>query len=431
MKKFFSIILYCIGGVFFYIPPAAQADIVLQFPRGSLEEALFEDTRDGRLNRVGLEQAILIASEIDQDHLPLYVQKIDSLYNQIALRYPMKKFSPFQKGQTILKFLHQTVLRHYDASATEIQTALDTGKYNCVSATLLFNILCSRFGVRTAGVEVPTHLYAILFDPALKNGSVEVQTTSPQGFFIKGFFRNEFIYDSAIQTWQGKRTITDVELIGVVYYNRGIYWIKQKAFGRALPFYQKALTLDPRFPQLDLLVADLYTAWGNVFFQNQKFEQSAQIYLNGIYFLSQDKKFSIPKALKENYVSSLINQASLDIKQKKWDQAQERLKKAFKSGLFREKIINNSKALYYYWAQDYIERKNWEKALSIYRKARDEFPQEKGFEKNMIWIYAKAGEDLLREHELKKARIWFDQGYQETQEPHFKKASDWLRESGF
>lgn len=397
----------------------------MEFSKGSLEEALYEDAADGVLNRLSLEQAVFIASGVSQKELPSYIQKIDSVYNKMAVRWPMKSLPPLQRGQVILNFLHKNIFKSYEASATEVQKTLDTGRFNCVSSTLLFNILCERFGLSTESVEVPTHLYAVLKTP---ERNFRVETTIPNGFFDIHSRLNEFIYNRLIQTWKGKRTVNDVTLIAVIYYNRGLPWIRDKNYAGALPFYQRAYQLDAQFPDLSSLILDLYTSWGNVFFENQDYEKAAHIYEKGAAFLkSGDCKSS--SALKGNLTAALINTANSEMRRKHWAQASSLLQKAQTIGPLQSMIIHNQKVLFYNWGEDRIQEKMWPEALRIYQTARKIFPQEKGFRQNLIWTYAKIGEDFLKKGQTQEALAWFHQAYQETREPTFNKACQWLKKA--
>lgn len=332
----------------------AEAGPRLYFPKGSLEEALFEDARDGTFHRLSLEQAALIASGVSSRDLLKYIQKIDSLYNHIALRWSMAKRSDIDKGKIILNFLHRTTFKTYHPYATEIQQTLDHGRFNCVSSTLLFNILCERFQVNTQGIEIPTHIYSGIVDPHSKKIAQEVQTTSPLGFWIKEIPYNEFISHPDIQSWKGKRFVGKVALVAVIYYNRGIYWISQKNYGKALPYYRRAYELDPSFPNLKTLLAALYNEWGNQFFETEIYLKAIETYRTGLFFLEPHAEEPIP--LEKNLTSALINQANIAIHHRQWTQAQVFLQQAKGMGHFRDVIENNEKVLYYAWEKDRHEK---------------------------------------------------------------------------
>lgn len=389
------------------------------FPRGSLEEALFEDASDGTLNRVSLEQAALIASGVSQDDLVKYIQKIDSLYNHIALRWPMKKLTAMERGQIILYFLHRTTLRFYDPSATEIQKALDEGRFNCVSATLLFNVLCARFGVPVQGVEIPAHVYSAVVTAQSPQGVHEVQPTVPEGFRTTSFRSAPVPAELMIETWKGKRFLNDVPLVAVIYYNRGIEWIRRNNYAAALPFYERAYILDPDFPALASLIAEIYTAWGNQFFAAGDYRAAIAKYSMGLSFVQRTGIKADRTALKANLAASYINEANAKMNESHWDDAAVLLESAWKTGVKLEVSLHNLKALYYRRGQSCVDRQDWQAALKTYREALKRFPQEDGFRKNLSWTYAKIGTLMVERQQFEQAREWFQMAYRETGESSF------------
>ncbi len=411
-----STLLFC-----FVLSHAAHSGLCV--PSDSLEQALFEDAADGKFHRLSLEHSVLIASGVSQKELPLYLSKIDALYNRMVLQYRIKNLSDLRKGFLILSFLHKNVFKIYDTSATEIQITLNTGRYNCVSSTLLFNILCTRLGLSTMSVEVPTHLYSILKTPSR---NFEVQTTTPNGFLANLSQLNEFIYNPSIQKWKGKRFVNPVSLMAVIYYNRGLRWIREKNYEKALPFYQKAYRLDPEFPDLASLILDLYICRGNQFFENHEYSKAASIYQQGLPFLKQGERLS-QNAFTQNLAAAWINQSNTHMQRKDWLMAQSLLQKAEKLGTLKSLVFHNQKVLFYEWGKSLIDRKIWHEALKVYRQAQKIFPHEKGFQQNLVWVYAKIGDELLKKGKTKEAKIWFIRAFQETRDPTFYKVNQWLK----
>ena len=50
--------------------------------------------------------------------------------------------TPRQRAEAVFAFLHQSILRGgYDLQASDLRQAFDHGRFNCVTASLLFNCL--------------------------------------------------------------------------------------------------------------------------------------------------------------------------------------------------------------------------------------------------------------------------------------------------
>ena len=60
--------------------------------------------------------------------------------------------TPRQQIEAVFEFMHRHILRGgYDLAYTDLRRILDEGRFNCLSATVLFDYLAGRVGVRLPG----------------------------------------------------------------------------------------------------------------------------------------------------------------------------------------------------------------------------------------------------------------------------------------
>lgn len=91
-----------------------------------------------------------------------------------------KKLNQYELGEKILELMYEKVLSSYDLNTTEIQVMLTSGKYNCVSSSLLYLALATDFGLDARFQETQKHAFVILY---LADGrKIDVETTNPYGF---------------------------------------------------------------------------------------------------------------------------------------------------------------------------------------------------------------------------------------------------------
>ncbi len=87
--------------------------------------------------------------------------------------------SQAELGEKALIFLHKNLFSGYSTLQTRVDTALDTGIYNCVSSAVLYMIVARSVGLSVAGVRTTDHAFCTV----LINGQpVDVETTNPLGF---------------------------------------------------------------------------------------------------------------------------------------------------------------------------------------------------------------------------------------------------------
>jgi tetratricopeptide (TPR) repeat protein len=215
-----------------------------------LEVRLFDDAAEGRLDNHSLLAATLIASGVDQ---PQVLRRLDaqlSAWTDELARSGRLAGPPQEQAQAIFEFMHRRILTAgYGRDWTDLRAALEQGRFNCVSATVVFNCLAQRLGLKTCGLEIPGHAMSRLLLP---QGSLDIETTCPTWF--------ELTHDPQQQAEMVRRTlgvppsgpasrkrcreVTDVQLAAMIYYNRGVDWLAEQRFADALSANAKALRLD-------------------------------------------------------------------------------------------------------------------------------------------------------------------------------------------
>lgn len=90
---------------------------------------------------------------------------------------------PEKKAKALLARLHGPggPLKTYDARATSLRDVLEHGRYNCVSASVLYNLAAEKIGVDALGELLPTHARTLVRIPGV-SAPLVVETTSPVGF---------------------------------------------------------------------------------------------------------------------------------------------------------------------------------------------------------------------------------------------------------
>jgi tetratricopeptide (TPR) repeat protein len=218
------------------------------FSLNPLEDRLFADAADGRWDDHSLLAASLVASGVsDRRQVGSYEDKVARLIDELR-RSGVVAGSPRQKAEAIFEFLHRRVLvGGYQLDATDLALVLNEGRFNCVSASVLFNCLAESFGLRARGLEIPGHAMSRLLLP---EGPLDVETTCPEWFRLLGDPKKQAeLVEKRLgvrpKDEPAPREVSDVELVATIYYNRGVDLLAQKEFAQAVAANAKALELDP------------------------------------------------------------------------------------------------------------------------------------------------------------------------------------------
>ncbi|MCK6544787.1 transglutaminase-like domain-containing protein [Myxococcota bacterium] len=191
-------------------------------------EVLSSAVRDGAIDGFDLADAALVASGYDR---------------RLALRQARARFEtlvapiveglakvpdPRERARLLLVALHQKggPLGEYDARATTLAEVLDRRRYNCVSASVVYNLLAERLTLPVAAELLPTHARTVLaLDP---KRPVIIETTSPDGFAPDPRLAASILAQVGGQLAEDGRhlvpdqgsIVTTLVLIGTIYVNR-------------------------------------------------------------------------------------------------------------------------------------------------------------------------------------------------------------------
>ena len=138
--------------------PSSTLAADLRAADSTLEAALIRDASDGQLDEYSLFAAAEIASGVSTpSQLAAAVAQFDTL--SAELRHTVSNIEQAQqRAASVLAFLHRRVFpAGYDLQATELPRAFSAGRFNCVSATVLFNSLAREAGLDARAVRRPNH----------------------------------------------------------------------------------------------------------------------------------------------------------------------------------------------------------------------------------------------------------------------------------
>ncbi len=209
------------------------------------EARLFADAVDGHWNEHSLFDAGLVASGVRQPVDFHSAAKKYADWREWLLKSLPREQSSVARAESILHFLHSRILLgEYDLHATEIDRAIATGRYNCVSVTLLYNCLARECGFRTSAIELPHHTYSILE----KDGErIEVEATCVDWFSSTRHQARQHamsLVHASIDHRGAGRQVGEVAIVAMIYYNRGVDALHAKRYDDAVRLNLAALRLD-------------------------------------------------------------------------------------------------------------------------------------------------------------------------------------------
>ncbi|MDP3151889.1 MAG: hypothetical protein Q8N23_04430 [Archangium sp.] len=147
-------------------------------PLTPLERSLAAHARDGRLEGTTLLDAALLASGVPEAQIPAAAKRVRAALAP-AIARAKEQTGEAARGRTLLSALHETVLRRYELSATELDHVERTGEFNCLSSALLYLVAAEGVLTTARGVVTPHHAFVHV---TVDGKVLDVETTAPMGF---------------------------------------------------------------------------------------------------------------------------------------------------------------------------------------------------------------------------------------------------------
>jgi len=128
-------------------------------------------------------------------------------------------------------YLHKKLLKKYKQYASINQT-METGVYDCVTATAVYSLFLTELEIPYSVVETNYHIYVLVF-PGTEN-EVLLETTDPIAGFISNsteIVKRKLLYvksNSEVKknqvdlAWNVETSLNGTELMGVLLYNQSI-----------------------------------------------------------------------------------------------------------------------------------------------------------------------------------------------------------------
>ncbi|MBN2579143.1 MAG: hypothetical protein JXB10_09150 [Pirellulales bacterium] len=258
----------------------------LRGPLAGLEQSLFDDAADGALDRLSLFEAALIADGVVQPEvLRHYQSQLDRLVEELQKTGRLTD-STQRNAEILFQFLHKHALRGgYRLSATDLRESLDHGRYNCVSATVLYLCLAQRLGIRCCGLQSTGHALCRVFLP---DGPLDMETTCPGWLGLDHDPRRatgaapKILGPAGVDGTAPVREVTPLELTAMIYYNRGVDLLRDKRYSAAAAANAKSLTLDPlsRTARGNLLAT--INNWSIALGEQSRFAEAADLLRRGL-----------------------------------------------------------------------------------------------------------------------------------------------------
>ena len=243
----------------------------------------------------------LIASDVEPQNYSFYASEIERWKKEIEESLP-NGHTQHQIAQAIGYYLHDKVYEAYKLSATTLKEIFETGHFNCLSGTILMNIMLRAFGIDAKSIVLPSHIYTFA---TLDDRPVEIENTIREGLAISTDKSTQDQFNKLTgfnykNPNQKKVVINWTETVGLLYSNRAYFDDQNKNYPQAFQNMIKAQVFLVNTPSEQY---NLYTGYLNFSTSIYRKKQGPiQDYLKTISILEEGiERFPKNEKLKKNY----------------------------------------------------------------------------------------------------------------------------------
>ena len=271
----------------------------------SLLDLLTADLEDQSLDHFSrIETAFILSGANNKTQLDVcmdwYRETLESLQDG-----SMDPFQPETSARSVFIYLHTAHLKKYEEKSTTLLDIIRTKTFNCVSSTILYNLLCADVGLETRAFETPTHVYT-LFTQYDKR--IMVENTTSMGFNI---INNLQHYSRHLAQYYPKnqvlkigldrlyfhenskgRQIDNTELLGLMAYNQAYLARKNNQFAKAYEWILLAQMLNSDSRSNIQFEKSMYYQWGKMLVDASRFEEAFSVYADGYYRYPEMKELA-------------------------------------------------------------------------------------------------------------------------------------------
>jgi len=289
-------------------------------------------------------------------------------------------FDRVGSASKIFSYLHSTWLITYREKSTTLLDIVRNKEYNCVAGTILYNLVCTDLGLSTAAFETPTHVYTIFTDFSKR---IMVENTSAMGFdimnnlraytrYLAQFYPQEQVYKIgldrlyAYENSKG-REINNLELLGLLAYNRAYFANETRDYGTAYDFVLLAQDFNRDSRSNVNFERGLCYRWGKVLFDSSNFVKAFDVYTKAY------ERYPCNDDFAQNCEASFSRAIIKNWHEKDWKTTQHLLTNVMSINILTEKTWVMTQKMLINWFKYFEMNGNDELRLEVHKIMNDYF----------------------------------------------------------
>lgn len=203
-----------------------------------IEKQLLDDLSDGRLDSRSLLEAALIVGGHEAPRIAALQNAFAASCQRCRAQNPRLEHEPYPTriSQLFTYLLDHHLYGEYTPDLCDVGATLTRGEFNCLTATILFRALCHEFDIPVQAAWEPSHVRCWIPIESDRAGYLVETTADSATAAVSGLYPRSKLTE---------RQLTPEQLLGKVFYNRGVQWLHRDQFASALFSTWASCLLDP------------------------------------------------------------------------------------------------------------------------------------------------------------------------------------------
>lgn len=347
-----------------------------------VEEEFFTKIDGGKNDIETYYDGFLVASGIkDPQQFQAYKQKLD--YIREKARIYMSEYqneNALFRGNALLRWLYsEEILKSYKLKSTLAQDLLDKGDYNCLTSSILYNLLALENGMEAYSVMTKNHSFCVV---KTDGADIDVETTVAYGFNpgtkeIEEFQNKQRIVYVPKSNYRDRKNVGVNSLIAALYANS--ISLLGAPIGD-IAAYKKGFYLDPNS---DFFENNILTTINNsaINLINKGDYQNALILLN-----QADSFFPNHGTTAQNRIYYYNKMGTAYLQKSDFPSAINVFQEGSEATKNSNVLSSNLKVAYYNYALSEYNAKRYSNAKTICEKGLERFPNDRDLNRILSMI---------------------------------------------
>lgn len=373
MKNFYKIVFFI--GLLTWQNVAAE-DYLLK---------LQEDLKDGRLQYFSpIEAALIVSGANTLVELETGKDWFQSILNDIKDKNMIVFMDQEESARRVFFYFHTVWLKQYKKEATTLFDIQFRKEYNCVAATVLYNLTCDELNLDTHAFETPSHVYTIFSN---FNKYVMVENTTSMGFnimqnlrkyseYLRQYYPEKMVYKIgldrlyAYENSKG-REINNIELIGLICYNQAIFAAEKNDYPTSYEYVRLAQKFNQDSRSNRQFEVNLYLRWGQQLVRNQDFGEAFHVFADACSRYPENEDFE------KNCVGFFKNSMMQSWQQKNWEIARAAVSRMSEIDILNDQDFSIQKNMLLQWIEYFKQKRDRERAFQVLELLHKIYPSDK------------------------------------------------------